>query len=281
MTLVYNKYIMHIMSMFLFLLINEVVDMPKIEVVLNEGQIVNRAWLKEKGFSRSAIDYFLRSGKLKATYSGFYRKPGPPLKWQNIIYSFSFLGYHIHVGHLSALNYHGYQQFVDFKEKETILIYSDKKFPDWPNTIIKNGLIKQLSRNPFHDFYDGGLMDVPFGTWDWPIKYSTPERAFIEFLASLSMSEEIKVGLLMMESAFSFRPELVQDLLINCNQVKAKRLFFWMAKKNNHHWYKYIDQKKINLGSGKRQIIKGGTLDKDFLITVPKDGENVDESTFY
>jgi len=258
--------------MFLFLLINKGVDMPKIEVVLNEGQIVNRSWLKQQGFNRSAIDYFLRSGRLKAIYTGFYRKPGPSLKWQNIIYSFSLLGYHSHVGHLSALNYHGYQEFVDFKEKETILIYSDKKFPEWLNTIIKNGLITQLSHNPFNDFYTVGLIDVPFGTWDWPIKYSTPERAFIEYLVSLSTSEEIQAALLMLEAAFNFRPELVQDLLMNCKQVKAKRLFLWMAKKTNHNWYKYIDQKKINLGSGKRQIIKGGTLDKDFLITVPEEG---------
>jgi hypothetical protein len=255
--------------------------MPKIESVLNEGVIVNRAWLKEKGFSRSAIDYFLRSGKLKAISAGFYRKPGPQLKWQNIVYSFSLMGYHMHVGHLSALKYHGFQHFLDFKMNEDVLIYSDKNIPNWPNTIVKNGFIRQLSRNPFNELYDKGLIDVPFGNWDWPIKYSTPERAFIEYLATLSMSEEVKAALLMIEVAFNFRPALVQELLMNCKQIKAKRLFLWMAKKNNHKWYKYIDQKKINLGSGKRQIIKGGALDKEFLITVPKDGENFDERSFY
>ena len=30
--------------------------MPKIEVVLHEGQIVNGAWLKQRGFSRTAAD---------------------------------------------------------------------------------------------------------------------------------------------------------------------------------------------------------------------------------
>jgi hypothetical protein len=123
--------------------------------------------------------------------------------------------------------------------------YSDKNIPNWPNTIVKNGFIRQLSRNPFNELYDKGLIDVPFGTWDWPIKYSTPERVFIEYLATLSMSEEVKAALLMMEAAFNFRPALVQEFLMNCKQVKAKRLFLWMAKKDNHNWYKYIDQKKI------------------------------------
>ena len=251
--------------------------MPKLEFVLDEGLIVNRKWLKQKGFSRTAIDYFLRSGRLKPIYTGFYRKPGPPLKWQNIIYSFSKMGYHLHVGHLSALNFQGFQQFIDFKMKVDIFIYSDNKFPNWPNSIVKNGFMRQLSRNPFPEYYDNGLIDIPFGTWDWPIKYSSPERAFIEYFSTLSSKEEIEIALLMMESAFNFRPELIQDLLMNCKQVKAKRLFLWMGKKINHNWYDYIDQKRINTGSGKRQIIKGGALDKDFLITVPKEDESSKE----
>lgn len=31
-----------------------------------------------------------------------------------------------------------------------------------------------------------------------------------------------------------------------------------------------LDLSKIDLGSGKRQIIKGGALDQKYLITVPK-----------
>jgi hypothetical protein len=31
--------------------------------------------------------------------------------------------------------------------------YSDKNIPNWPNTIVKNGFIRQLSRNPLKDHF--------------------------------------------------------------------------------------------------------------------------------
>jgi len=75
---------------------------------LPEGLVVDRTWLQERGFDRPAVDYFIRSGKLEAVAHGVYRKPGPALKWQNVVYSLSELGYRLHVGHLSALAFHGF-----------------------------------------------------------------------------------------------------------------------------------------------------------------------------
>jgi hypothetical protein len=42
-----------------------------------------------------------------------------------------------------------------------------------------------------------------------------------------------------------------------------------MANYHNHPWAALIDETKINLGSGKREIIKNGVLDKKYQITVP------------
>jgi len=75
----------------------------------------------------------------------------------------------------------------------------------------------------------------------------------------------------MFEGAGGLRPKLIQTLLEECTQIKAKRLFLWLAKRQNHQWYHHIDISQINLGSGKRQIIKNGFLDKDFMISVPKE----------
>jgi hypothetical protein len=58
-----------------------------LEQCLPEGQLVNRAWLKARGFSRPRVDYALRAGKLEAIAHGVYRRPGPPLKWEHVVFS--------------------------------------------------------------------------------------------------------------------------------------------------------------------------------------------------
>ena len=43
-----------------------------------------------------------------------------------------------------------------------------------------------------------------------------------------------------------------------------------MADRRGHSWFKELDLYMINLGSGKRMIVKNGVMDNKFLITYPK-----------
>ena len=73
-----------------------------------------------------------------------------------------------------------------------------------------------------------------------------------------------------MEGMLTLRPEVVQELLEKCTSIKVKRLFMFFSKEHNLPVFKDINLKKINLGSGKRVIIKKGHLDAVYDITVPK-----------
>ena len=57
-----------------------------------------------------------------------------------------------------------------------------------------------MPRDPFNKS-ETGLEEVPFGTWDWPIPYSSPERAFLELTSTLTLAEEIQNAELMLEGA--------------------------------------------------------------------------------
>ncbi|MDY0287228.1 MAG: type IV toxin-antitoxin system AbiEi family antitoxin domain-containing protein [Sphaerochaeta sp.] len=240
-----------------------------LDSLLPEGQLVNRDWLSTRGFDRSSVDYFIRAGKLEAAAHGIYRKPGPPLKWQNVIYSLGQMGFDIHVGHISALCFHGFEHFPMLGGVKELLVYSSVRIPSWVDT-VSNVSFTQIHRSPFLEGLVLGLEEIPYGTWDWPIPYATPERAFIEFLSTVSSEVDIGGALLRLELAFSLRPDLIQELLEECKQIKAKRLFLWLARELDHSWFKHIDQSRIDLGSGKRQIVIGGKLDEEFLITVPR-----------
>jgi hypothetical protein len=65
-------------------------------------------------------------------------------------------------------------------------------------------------------------------------------------------------------------PRRVQTLLVACRSVKVKRLFLWFAERHQHAWLKKVGRKDIDLGRGKRMLVRGGKLDLTYNITVPE-----------
>ncbi len=75
----------------------------------------------------------------------------------------------------------------------------------------------------------------------------------------------------LMEGLNNMRPALTQQLLETCRSVKVKRLFLFMAEKAGHDWLSYLNLEKIDLGSGKRSIVKDGVYVPRYQITIPKE----------
>jgi hypothetical protein len=243
--------------------------MATLASVLQEGVLVDRKWLSQQGIKATAVDYYLRTNKLEAIIAGLYRKPGPPLKWQNVVYSLSVLGHDVHIGHLTALSYHGYEQYLRLGGPGPVRLYSTAPLPSWMGRLETTFDFTMMRRNPFSNSAVG-VVEVPFGTWDWPIRYATPERAFLEWASTIETEEEILGAFELLEGAAHLRPRLLQVLLEACGSIKAKRLFLWLARSAGHSWYRYLDIAAIHLGVGKRQIVPGGALDGEFLITIPR-----------
>ncbi|TAH55669.1 MAG: hypothetical protein EWM48_10175 [Sphaerochaeta sp.] len=247
--------------------------MATLDSVLQEGLLVDRKWLGNHGIKATAVDYHLRTGKIEALVHGLYRKPGPPLKWEQVVYSLIELGHDVHVGHMTALAYHGYEHYLRLGAAQPIRLYGSLPLPSWVEKVKIDPGFMPMKRDPLSGD-PTGIVDVPFGTWDWPIPYSTPERSFIELASTIKTREEILQAKVMMEGASNLRPDLLQALLRSCGSVQAKRLFLWLARTTGHGWYRYIDLALLDLGAGKRQIVPGGVLDPQFMITVPKEIQN-------
>jgi Transcriptional regulator, AbiEi antitoxin, Type IV TA system len=49
----------------------------------------------------------------------------------------------------------------------------------------------------------------------------------------------------------------------------VKRLFLYIAEKTGHHCFNHLDVTKIDLGKGKRSIVKNGVFVNKYGITVP------------
>jgi hypothetical protein len=74
-----------------------------------------------------------------------------------------------------------------------------------------------------------------------------------------------------MQGRSNLSPRHLQKLLGECRSVKVKRLFFYFADRHKHAWLKRLDKDAVDLGEGKRMLVNGGKLDKNYLITVPEE----------
>jgi hypothetical protein len=73
------------------------------------------------------------------------------------------------------------------------------------------------------------------------------------------------------EGLVNLKPGLVTELLSNCNSIKVKRLFLYMAEKANHQWFQFIKTDKVDLGNGRRMITAKGVYNARYLISIPKE----------
>jgi len=239
------------------------------QLQLQDGIVVDRAWLKGNGISVPLVDYYLRTGNLERVAHGAYRKPGAPLKWEHLVYSLQQLGFNVHVGGQSALELKGLAHYVPVGQRARVHLFCDKRLPKWVfRTNVPVDFIEHRSKL----FVDEkkGLTTQLFGSWDWKINLASPEMALLEMMADVPQKVSFHMVNVIMEGAATLRPEVVSALLAGCKNVKVKRVFLWFARKHGHPWFERLKLDNVDLGKGKRVVEKAGKLDAKYLITVPK-----------
>jgi len=100
------------------------------------------------------------------------------------------------------------------------------------------------------------------------------ELALLELLNDVKDEASFKMADTYFEAATTLRPKILNQLLSACKKVYINRLFLWFAKRHDLQCIDSLNISDINLGKGKRMIIRGGSLDKEFQITVPKEMAN-------
>lgn len=250
---------------------NNTTSKPELDQLVSDGQVVNRKYLENLGFKRSAVDYYLRSGKLVRVGNGAYRRRGPPLKWEHLLYSLQELGYNLHIGGKSALDLQGYVHYLPLGGLKIITLYGQNKPPAWLDEAGGESNFVFHKERCFEELPSEMFTEHLFGHWDWKLSLATVELALFELLCELKDEADFLVADKYFESATTLRPKLVNTLLLTCKQIKAKRLFLWFASRHNHAWFKAIETENVDLGSGKRVIVKGGKLDTTYQITIPKE----------
>jgi hypothetical protein len=225
--------------------------------------------LSSLNISHGLARHYVKSGWMDRIGVGAFKRPNDRVSWTGAVESLqSQLQIGVHIGALSALAVHGYQQYLRLGQ-ETIFLFSapDVVLPAWFKNRDWGVTIHHVATKLLPDDL-GLLVDDVQGH---RLRVAAPERALLECLylgpdrIDLMESVEVAQGLL------ALKPDLMQALLEACNSVKVRRLFLFVAEKNALPVLKRLDLSRIDLGSGARSIVKGGLYHAGSRLTLPRE----------
>ena len=234
------------------------------------------SWLNTQGYSGDLQKRYRKSGWLDSIGTGAMIRAGDTVGYEGALYALQKqLGMSVHIGARSALSLLGKAHYLELAQKRVVLLGARQEtLPAW---------FKNAEWGVEIDYYataflppGPGLTDFDFG--NFTLKISSAARAMLECLYLAPEKQELYECYELMEGLTNLRPDHVQILLEACNSVKVKRLFMVMAEKAGHGWVKHLDLKKVDLGSGKRALVKEGVYNTKYQITVPKELEAHDTS---
>ena len=264
----------------------------RLQRLLPDGLLGDARWLSEQGYSTQLRSRYLAAGWLERVGRGVYKRPSAmPVHWQQVVASLQMvLGRGVAVGGRSALELHGYEHYLSPRGPRRVHLYGDAPPPGWLRDIDGPQFVHHNVRRLFPSLCtalaikrfktamseDTDALHQPLAhlVWqrldfDWGVVMSTPERAALEMLDELPTREMFHEADMFMGSLSVLHPERVSTLLGECRSIKVKRLFLWFAERHGHQWFEQLDLGGVDLGSGKRVLVRGGKLDPKYRITVP------------
>lgn len=223
------------------------------------------ASLRAQGISSALLHHYVQRHWLEQVERGVYRRPSDTPGWPAALHVVQQEeGLPVHVGGLTALELQGYGHYMG---ERPLFLYAlpRTRLPAW--TIGATGrevrfcptnFLESAPESSLHSMVIEGVS----------VTVSTPERAALEMLYHVPREVGFSEALEVAGNLATLKVDLMKTLLEGCSSVKVKRLFLYCAREAGHSWYPALDRSRIDLGAGKRELVKGGILDKEFLLTV-------------
>ncbi len=227
--------------------------------------VITARELLRLGVSREAQRSFVRSGWLRRVGTGAYALLDEEIPLDGAIYALQVeLGMHIHEGGFSALaSKHGKAHNLVADKPVQLFCLRGQRVPTWFEASYGNLFVLYPGT-----LFPTGIGLVEYKSGDYHITISSAERSMMELLYLVPRLHTVQEGYQIMELLDTARPALVQSLLESCSSIKVKRLFLYMADLSGHAWLKHLKLSHINLGSGVREINKGGSLNHKYQLVI-------------
>jgi len=236
------------------------------------GVVLLSSWLSEHGYSLELQKRYRKSNWLESIGSGAMKRAGEKVNVAGALYALQFQKeMSVHIGAKSALAYLGKVQYLELHSKKLFLFGDqNEKLPTWFNEHPWGVEVNYFSTSFLPPSL--GLTTIDESTFQ--IKVSSATRAMMECLYLVPEKQQLMECYELMESLNNLPPGKVQTLLEACNSIKVKRLFLYLAEKTKHSWFNHLKPQHIDMGSGKRSLVKDGRYVSKYQITVPKELED-------
>ena len=241
------------------------------------GVVLTTHWLKDHGYYKQLVKLYCDNGWIKSLGRGAYSRLNDEVTWPGAVNALQFqLNMPVHVGGLTALKFYGILQYVALDNANpTVYLY---------NSVIKPMTLPTWFRKYFTrcHFAQKKLFSHSIGLSKKTVNgielnISASERAILETLALVPLKITLSHANELMEGLNKLRGKVLQQLLENCHSVKVKRLFLYLAEKNNLFCFNELNVDRLDLGSGMRMIGKGGSYSSKWLLSLPVPDELNDQ----
>jgi hypothetical protein len=252
---------------------------------LGDTTLVSSRWLRAQGYPSNLVAKYMASGWLQSPARGVYLRKGAKPTWEGLLQSVQIREQlALHVGGRFALARQGHEHYLRLGESATVTLYGPAKLPAWAIKLPLRERVLACGPGPFDwpalafndDTSDAtlnprGLERVTDVSRAAGIVFSTPERAILELCDEPPDSPLVYEVNALLQGLATLRPQLVGTLLQHCTSVKAKRLFLALADRSKHAWLAHVNLQSVDLGRGKRVLVRGGKLNAKYQITLPAD----------
>lgn len=213
---------------------------------LASGTPVTSEDLAALGISADLAVHYVRAGWLERLARGVFSRPGETLSLHPSLLLLERRVEGLHVGGKSALSWYNVRHYV--AQQETLHLYgwATAVLPDWfqkhfPSEYHRKRLFKEQPSAMRHV--------TPFENRAGAPKVSSPERALLELLSEVAVRQPLQEARELMESAYTFRADVLRDLLRACTSVKTVRLCLQFGRELSLPWASKLDVKKLPTGS--------------------------------
>ena len=236
-------------------------------------------WMAKRKVPRGLVQFHYDNGLLDRIGPGIYKRAGEDADWSSAVRLLQEeRGKSVHVSGKTALELAGATHFGNLSDRPRIFLttYTKNKLPVWLKKvdlgcefIVRSS---SLFRESFFSKNSKFFLVKHERMLGIEVKISCRELAILEFIDCLDLKNSLENAENHVNMLRGARSKVIQHLLENCMSVKVKRVFLYLSEKTGGKYFNRLDLRKIDIGKGKRQIVKhNARLDKKYLITVDKD----------
>ncbi|MDL2283005.1 type IV toxin-antitoxin system AbiEi family antitoxin [Odoribacter sp. OttesenSCG-928-G04] len=236
-----------------------------------KGLVLLSSWLVSNGYSYELQQRYRKNGWLRLIGKGAMLKLDDPFLLSGALSALQTqANVNIHYGGRSALELQGKSHYLRLTSSSaTLFAPGQTRMPTW---FVENKWDVDYELFKTSLFHKDNIGLVDYQDAQITIKISTLGRAMMECLSLCPDKFPLTEAYELIEGLTSLRPKQVQELLEECKSIKVKRLFLYFAERAGHSWFKYLDQTKLDLGSGSRSLTTGkGALIAKYNLILPKE----------